>query len=42
MNHYLRLPQITRRINEYIVPPGLGDRAGMLGAMALAEQAINP
>jgi fructokinase len=42
INHYLRLPQITRRINEYIVPPGLGDRAGMLGAMALAEQAINP
>jgi fructokinase len=42
MNHYLRLPQITRRINEYIVLPGLGDRAGILGAMALAEQAINP
>lgn len=39
LNGYLQVPQITRHIDEYIVPPGLGDRAGMLGAIALAQQA---
>jgi len=37
LNDYLKVPQITERIDEYIVPPGLGDRAGVLGAIALAE-----
>jgi fructokinase len=32
---YLQAPEITERIEEYIVLPGLGDRAGVLGAMAL-------
>ena len=36
LNSYLQMPQITERIDEYIVPPGLGDRAGVLGAIALA------
>ncbi len=40
LNGYLQMPQITERIDEYIVPPGLGDRAGVLGAIALAEQAL--
>lgn len=39
LNNYLQMPQITERINEYIVPPGLGDRAGVLGAIALAMEA---
>jgi len=39
LNDYLQMPQITECIDEYIVPPGLGDRAGVLGAIALAEQA---
>ncbi len=33
---YVRTPAILERIDEYIVPPGLGDRAGVLGAIALA------
>jgi fructokinase len=39
LNDYLRLPQITERIEEYIVAPGLQDQAGVKGAMALAEMA---
>jgi fructokinase len=31
------------KIEEYIVPPGLGNRSGMLGAIALAKEAVyNP
>ena len=41
LNGYLQMPQITERIDEYIVPPGLGDRAGVLGAIALALEATN-
>jgi len=40
---YVRAPEIIERINEYIVPPGLGERAGVLGAIALASGiAISP
>ncbi|HBY95719.1 MAG TPA: fructokinase, partial [Chloroflexi bacterium] len=39
LNGYVQAPEILERINEYIVPPGLGDRAGVLGAIALAQQA---
>lgn len=41
LNNYLQMPQITARIDEYIVPPGLGDRAGVLGSIALALEAAN-
>lgn len=37
---YLQVAEITERIDEYIVPPGLGDDAGVLGALALAEAAL--
>ena len=37
---YVASPAITERIDEYIVPPGLGARAGMLGALALAMDAV--
>ena len=38
LNGYVQDPAITERINETVVPPGLGDRAGVLGAVALAER----
>lgn len=37
LNGYIRVPQLDESIAQYIVPPGLGDRAGVLGALALAE-----
>lgn len=39
LNGYVQAPEILDEIDAYIVPPGLGDRAGVLGAMALAERA---
>jgi fructokinase len=39
INGYLQMPQLSAGIDDYIVLPGLGDRAGVLGAIALAEQA---
>jgi len=38
LNGYVQSPAILDRIDQYIVPPGLGDRAGVLGAIALAER----
>jgi len=40
LSSYLNVPEITRDIDSYIVPPKLGDRAGFAGAFALAEQAL--
>lgn len=40
LNGYIQHPAITDDNDEYIVPPGLGDRAGVLGAFALAERAL--
>lgn len=36
LNEYIQTPEIGRGIDEYIVPPALGDNAGVLGAIALA------
>lgn len=36
LNGYVQSPQIIQEIDRYIVPPGLGNRAGVLGAIALA------
>jgi fructokinase len=41
LNGYIALPEILERIDEYIVPPGLGDQAGVLGAIALARQSAS-
>jgi len=36
LNNYIQMPETTDELNAYIVPPGLGKRSGVLGAMALA------
>ncbi|MGQ9567535.1 MAG: ROK family protein [Anaerolineae bacterium] len=36
---YIRARALSEEVESYIVPPGLGDRAGVLGALALAAQA---
>jgi fructokinase len=38
LNGYIQAPAILEQIDTYILPPGLGSRAGVLGALALAEQ----
>ena len=40
LNGYVRSPWLGADIDRYVVPPGLGDRAGVLGALALAEQTV--
>lgn len=41
LNGYVQAPEIVDQIEGYIVPPGLGGRAGVLGALALAELAVS-
>jgi fructokinase len=36
LNGYIQSPMILKSIDEYIVPPSLGNRSGVLGAIALA------
>lgn len=40
LNGYVQAPEILDRIDRTIVPPALGGRAGVLGAIALAEDAV--
>ena len=40
INGYIQSTAILENIETYIVPPGLGDRAGVLGAIALAGQIL--
>ena len=45
LNGYLQSDRILQQIEEYIVPPALGNRSGVLGAIALAaavEGAASP
>lgn len=39
LNEYVQSAAVLDRIDQYIVAPGLGHRSGVLGALALAEQA---
>ena len=40
LNGYVQAPEILERIDAYIVPPGLGNRAGAAGCIALGQQAL--
>ncbi|NMC52910.1 MAG: ROK family protein [Chloroflexi bacterium] len=40
MNNYFQSPVILNRMAEYVVPPGLGNQAGMLGALAMARNEV--
>jgi fructokinase len=40
LGSYVRAPQILDRMDDYIVAPWLGANAGVLGALALAERAL--
>lgn len=40
MNGYIRRPELSDHLDDYIQSPQLGSRAGMLGALVLAGQAL--
>ncbi len=40
LHDYIQSPMVNQRIEEYIVPPAMGVKAGVLGAIALAK--MNP
>lgn len=40
LNQYVQSPAVLENIENYIVPPALGNRAGILGALALAMSTI--
>jgi fructokinase len=39
LNGYIKSAALTRQVEDFIVPPGLGARSGVLGAIALARGA---
>ena len=41
LNNYISKPEITKNIDNYIITPELGKYAGVLGAIALAEEKAN-
>ncbi|MEO0537223.1 MAG: ROK family protein [Cyanobacteria bacterium P01_A01_bin.123] len=40
LSPYLAVPKIMTDIDDYILPPKLGSKAGIMGAFALAQQAV--
>ena len=40
LSDYVQAEEIIEKIDDYIVPPKLGNQAGILGGIALAEQAL--
>jgi fructokinase len=39
LNGYVQATEVIRDVDQYVVPPQLGGRAGVLGGLVLAEQA---
>ena len=42
LNRYIHSTAIFDHVDEYIVPPALGNQSGVLGAIALAATKVNP
>jgi fructokinase len=40
LNGYIQTKQVLEQNDDYIVPPALGGRAGVLGAIALGYLAV--
>ncbi len=40
MNGYLQVPRLLHELENFVVPPALEDKSGVLGAFALAKQAV--
>jgi len=40
LNGYVQTPQIQSGIDDYIVPPGLGDNVGLSGALVIAKREL--
>jgi fructokinase len=40
LNGYIQHPIITKQVSDYIVPPNLGNKAGVLGGIALGLQML--
>jgi fructokinase len=40
LNSYVMAPELDQGLDQFVVPPGLGDMAGPLGALALAADQI--
>lgn len=40
LNGYVEHTELTEHLERYIQPPGLGAKAGVLGALVLAERGI--
>lgn len=41
LHGYVNVPALVQHIEQYIVPPGLGQHAGLYGALALGIEALN-
>ncbi len=40
LNGYVDVPEVTQGIDQFIVPPGFGQDAGLMGAIALARKRL--
>lgn len=41
LHGYVNVPELVQHIEQYVVPPGLGQHAGLYGALALGIEALN-
>jgi len=41
LNGYVRAKELIENLNQYVIPPRLGNRSGVIGALVLAEHAYH-